>query len=124
MLNLKLIRKPVIIKKDYIKKVIESYKKFVDEYHLHKCFIYPIPLNKNYLNLLSNNERIKRYFICPDDEYFLRRKIIFAMFNWIEYIYNLDEIKDYFEFINNNYKKPTQFYDKNKFKIKYVKKLQ
>ena len=123
MWNLKLIRKPITIKKDYIKKVIKSYKKFVDKYRLHKCFIYPVPLNKNYLNLLSNNERIKRYFICPDNEYFLRRKIIFAMFNWINYVYNLDEIKDYFEFINNNYREPKPFYNKNKFKITYVKKL-
>ena len=105
-----------------IKELIKSYKHFINENNLKKCFIYPIPLNKNCLNLLSKKERIKKYFICPNDEYFLHRKIMFAKFIWINYVYNLNDIKDYFKFIDN-YEKHKPFYNKNKFKITYVKKL-
>jgi len=105
-----------------IKELIKSYKEFINENNLNKCLIFPIPKNDVCIYLLSYKERLKRYFVCPGDEYFLHRKMMLAMFSWINYVYNLDDCKDYFKF-TDNYKEHKPFYNKNKFKITYVKKL-
>ena len=59
MKNLNLTKIPNTNSKNLIKKIIESYKHFVNKYHLHSCVMCPILFNNRCVNVLSNNERIK-----------------------------------------------------------------